>query len=757
MTSGAILMRIAEDGRVVEWTGRAEALFGRARTETEGRTLHELLAAVPGLGSALAAVSVRPVVTGAGLTWEVHDDGDTGQRDHAVLRTVFAHSPVALYVLGPDLRVLRTPDEMPLPPGDDANTPDLAVVLGLDDPATDRVVARRVLETGEPALHRLVQATPGGATRSAELAVSYVRVEGPDGEVLGLIASALDVTGRERALHRLRVLHAVRRRVGSRLEVSSVCQELVDAVVPAFAGVVVVEVIDDVIRGEEPPLAPVSREVPLRRTAFRGPQSAHAVGDVRTLPQGTPFSRALYDLRPRLVPVTGDSPWLSADPARQHAITTSEGHSLIVAPLAVRGQALGLVSFYRHRDEPPFEEDDVGLAADVSAHAALCVDNARRFTRERTIAATVKRRLLPQRPSVPTTLDVAPMHIPGPGGGGAWFDVIELAGGRTLLVLGDVEGRGVATATTMGQLRTVIHALAALDLEPDELMARLSDTAARLAEERTRLPAGDPLNRDPLTAGCLIALYDAVDHTCTVVRAGLSGPYLVLPDGQGAEVPVPGGPLLAGDRAPFPATVLPLTAGSVLAVCNEPLPGCMDQVHALLREGAAGPLDELADAVAYALRDRDDTEKLMLLARARGLPAGQVLTVPLAEGLSEVPAARSAAREQLARWGIGEDEAFTTELIVSELVANAVRYGAPPYQLRLILDERLTCEVRDAGSSLPHLRHARQMDEGGRGLFIVAGVADSWGIRYHPDGKTVWARQNTGVARGGLPTGDGPP
>jgi anti-sigma regulatory factor (Ser/Thr protein kinase) len=344
-------------------------------------------------------------------------------------------------------------------------------------------------------------------------------------------------------------------------------------------------------------------------------------------------------------------------------------------------------------------------------------------------------------------MDVAPMHIPGPGGGGAWFDVIELAGGRTALVLGDVVGRGVATATTMGQLRTVIHALAALDLEPNELMARLSDTAAQLASERAALPAGDPLHREPLTAGCLIAVYDAVDQTCTLVRAGLSEPYLVRPGGDAKSVPAPGGPVLAGtDRAPFPATEIPLLAGSILAVGNEDLlhrePGLRD----VLREGAKLPLDELCDTLAYTLRDRHETEKLLLLARATGLPANQVLTVPLAEDLAAVPEARAAVHGQLAAWDIGAEEAFTTELIVSELVANALRYGAPPYRLRLIFDERLTCEVRDAGDSVPHLKHARAIDEGGRGLFIVASIANGWGIRYHAQGKTVWAQQCLGTA-----------
>jgi anti-sigma regulatory factor (Ser/Thr protein kinase) len=163
-------------------------------------------------------------------------------------------------------------------------------------------------------------------------------------------------------------------------------------------------------------------------------------------------------------------------------------------------------------------------------------------------------------------------------------------------------------------------------------------------------------------------------------------------------------------------------------------------------EGAELPLGELSDTLAYGLRDHHETEKLLLLARAKGLPADQVLTVPLAEDLAAVPDARAAARRQLDEWGVDTEDAFTTELVVSELVANALRYGAPPYRLRLILDGRLTCEVRDAGDSVPHLKHARTVDEGGRGLFIVASVADGWGIRYHAQGKTVWAQQSTGTA-----------
>ncbi|MEV7203071.1 ATP-binding SpoIIE family protein phosphatase [Streptomyces griseoluteus] len=760
MSRGALLIRIAADGRIVEWSDRAADLLGRSREQAEGHTVTDLVGGDDGatghraLPAALGAASVQPVVSGGSLIWEVRDGqcDVTTDRDRAILQTLFVHSPIELIVADGDLRVVqpRSGRLEAAPSGDGAPAgQDFPEALSLDDPERERAVAREVLRTGEPTLQRVVRATPKvGTRRRVDYSLSYMRLEGADGEALGLLIAAIEVTEQERALRRLKLLEHVRATVGERLEVVAVCQELVDAVAPLFAGIVVVEVIEDVIRGEEPPLAPVDHDLPLRRAAFKGIVSAYAVGEVRRLPDGTPFSRVLNDLRPRLVTVTRDSAWLSADLARACAIAQSDVHSLIVTPLTVRGQALGVVSFYRRRDEEPFDEDDIALASDLCAHAALCIDNARRFARERTIAATVKRRLLPQRTSEPSTIAVASMHIPGPGGGGAWFDAIPMAGGRTALVLGDVIGRGVATATTMGQLRTVIRALAALDLEPNELMARLSDTAVQLASERAALPAGDPLHHQPLTAGCLIAVYDSVENTCTIVRAGLSEPFLVRPEGAAETMSVPGGPVLAGtDRAPFPATEFPLPPGSVLAVGNEDLLRNEPALCAVLREGAELPLDELSDRLAYTLRDRHETEKLLLLARAKGLPRDQVLTVPLAEDLAAVPDARAAVHRQLGNWGIGADDAFMTELVVSELVANALRYGAPPYRLRLILDEHLTCEVRDADGSVPHLKHARTVDEGGRGLFIVASVAEGWGIRYHGQGKTVWAQQSTGTAR----------
>ncbi|MFE0513714.1 ATP-binding protein [Streptomyces sp. NPDC058964] len=162
----------------------------------------------------------------------------------------------------------------------------------------------------------------------------------------------------------------------------------------------------------------------------------------------------------------------------------------------------------------------------------------------------------------------------------------------------------------------------------------------------------------------------------------------------------------------------------------------------LLDGAGTTPLPNVRDSITGALTQGSRTgEQLMLLARTKALPAGQVLTRTLPAGPQAAPMARQAARRQLKVWGVDDETAYTTELIVSELVGNAVRYGSPPMQLRLIHDRMLTCEVSDASASTPRVKHARIIDETGRGLFIIASLADQWGTRYQTQGKTVWAQQ----------------
>ncbi|MFB6857247.1 SpoIIE family protein phosphatase [Streptomyces sp. NPDC056121] len=764
------LMIVDGSGVVMEWSHEAESLLGLPASQvlglpatglfTVGRGDHgaeEVRLRCREGHTATGELWVRPVLRDGAVAWEIGrlptqlTRGSAGSIGASVLEALFTQSPIGLHILDAELRVVRfntAARGMRGVPADSMLGRPLAQAYPLVDPAAEEAVARRVLEDGVPVLDRLVSLRLA-ADRGAErvFSVSIFRLRDPQGAVLGLAVSAVDVTDRDRAHAHAAVLAGVRERVGRSLDVVATCQEAADVLVPGYADILVVEVVDDVVRGEDPPIGPLGRDVPLRRAAFRSAaaQPVHPLGDVRTAPYGTPFGQALSDLRPRLLQLSAESAWFAADPAHAEAIPAAGAHSLITAPLTLRGTVLGLMSLYRCGESEPYADDDVGLCLELAAHTALCIDNARRFTRERTIAATTQRRLLPQSTGQCTALDTAWLHLPADGGA-SWFDTIALPGARTALVTGNTSGQGISAATTMGQLRTAIHTLAALDLEPDELLARLHDTTGRLAEERAALPPADPLHKETLTASCLYGIYDPITRTCTLACAGHPAPIIVHPDGSTRVCDVPAGtPLGSAENLPRATAHLELAQDSILAFYTASLlPQTQTEPDVLLSalRRSHRPLQSLCDDVVYALgSQRPRGDAALLLARACEIAPDHVATWQLTPDATAAGKARHLVRRQLTEWNQDEETVFTTELIASELATNAVRYGTPPLQLRLILEHTLTCEMADAGDSAPRLRHARSVDENGRGLFIVSQLAHRWGTRYNQYGKTIWTEQ----------------
>ncbi|MGW0212395.1 ATP-binding protein [Streptomyces sp. NPDC003233] len=139
----------------------------------------------------------------------------------------------------------------------------------------------------------------------------------------------------------------------------------------------------------------------------------------------------------------------------------------------------------------------------------------------------------------------------------------------------------------------------------------------------------------------------------------------------------------------------------------------------------------------------------LLLARTRALRPARVASWDLPNEPTAVRTARHLAARQLSAWGM-EHLMPTVELIVSELVTNAIRYGGGPVRLRLIRHQVLTCEVSDTSTSHPRPRHPSTLDENGRGLILIAHLSRRWGSRSASDGKVVWAEQDlspTPVAR----------
>ncbi|GAA4839703.1 SpoIIE family protein phosphatase [Kitasatospora terrestris] len=677
-------------------------------------------------------------------------DADRDEVSAAVLEALFAQSPQGMFLFDEELRVVRYNSTgrgvRGVPPDRILGHTVADFAPGFATGELDKL-AREVLRDGVRVRELLVRGyVPGRPEHEMAVAVSMYRIRLDNGQVFGL-ASVEDVTERQAAIRRLDVLHAAHRRIGASLDAPGIAAELAAVAVPALADAITVDLLDEPMRGLPARHGPVEADAPLRRAAFRsldGDTGPIGPGELSTFPVSTPFTRSLDDARPRLITHLDPSePWLDTDPERLRPLLATGIHTVIVVPLTVQDTLLGVVGLYRYRHPEPFDKDDLQLATEVAARAALSIDQARSYARERNIATTLQRHLLPREPQRLSAVDAAHLYLPGAvGSGGDWYDVIPLSGTRVGLAIGAVTGDGIEAAATMGQLRTALRTLAVLDLTPEELLVRLDETARVLAveQDRRRRAGGRGV------ASCLYLVYDPVERTCVGASAGHPGPLIVGPDGEQVPYPiVTGEPLGLGDGC-YETATLELAEGSVLALHTDGLTSAVrgsDPLGRLARLLARPEREPraLADDIAYGLlsgRQRDDV--LLLVARTRALAEDRVAAWSFPGDPAVVATARRLVEHKLAEWGLAELE-FATDLIVSELVTNAVRYGAAPIRLRMIRDRELICEVSDSSSSAPHLRRARSTDEGGRGLFIVGQLADRWGTRFSRRGKTIWAEQ----------------
>ncbi|MFD7135850.1 SpoIIE family protein phosphatase, partial [Streptomyces sp. NPDC059894] len=469
-------------------------------------------------------------------------------------------------------------------------------------------------------------------------------------------------------------------------------------------------------------------------------------------PAGSPPVGCLATGRPWRAERLGETEeWATALPAvgGEHAGPPS----VLVVPVRARGTTLGITTFLRHPGKEPFAEDDVLLAEDLVSRAAVCVDNARRYTRERDAALVLQRSLLPHRLPEQDAVEVAACYLPADeltGIGGDWYDLIPLSGARVALVVGEVPGHGIDAAAAMGRLRTAVRTLAALDLPPDEVLAHLDDLVACTVREGGGGPEAGVEAPEAVGSGCLYVVYDPVDGHCAMAAAGHPAPAVVLPDGTVTFVDLPLGPPLGAGGPPFESTELLLAPDSTLALHTDGLLAggeewALDTDRERLRralERQDPALDLRCRAVIDVLvPERPHDDVALLMARTRRLSPDQVADWELPADPAAVAEARKAASRRLAEWDLTE-LSFTTELVVSELVTNAIRHAAGPIRLRLIRERSLVCEVHDGVTTAPHLRHPRTTDEGGRGLLLVSQVTRRWGTRFLPGGKIIWAEQS---------------
>ncbi|MFB6826021.1 SpoIIE family protein phosphatase [Streptomyces virginiae] len=570
----------------------------------------------------------------------------------------------------------------------------------------------------------------------------------------------------EVARGRLQLLYDAGVRIGTTLDVVRTAEELSEVAVPRFADFVTVELLEPVLHGDEPSLV-TGIYTEMRRAAITGVRAdspLQPVGDiirfvVPTAPMAAALDAGHAVLAADLNAAMG---WRAQDSQGTRVALDYGLHSLISVPLQARGVVLGMANFWRAADTPePFDEEDRSFAAELGARAAVSIDNARRFTREHAVAVTLQRSLLPRVLPAQNAVDVASRYLPAKAGvGGDWFDVIPLPGGRVALAVGDVVGHGVHAAATMGRLRTAVHNFSTLDLPPDELLGHLDELISRIDQNATgsgltdgdgKSGAEDASDGAAEPAGvtgatCLYAVYDPVSGQCKMASAGHPGPALIRP-GADVEFPeLPAGLPLGVGGMPFEAAEFTLPEGSRLVLFTDGLvedrnrdfdSGLRMLGEALARPGRS-PDQACSDVLAAMLFPVPSDDIALLIADTRRLEADRIAEWEVPGEASAVSRVRNAGAAQLAAWGLDEIS-FTTELILSELITNAIRYGSAPVRVRLLRDRALVCEVSDGSSTSPHLRYAATTDEGGRGLFLVAQYAARWGTRYTDRGKVIWA------------------
>jgi PAS domain-containing protein/anti-sigma regulatory factor (Ser/Thr protein kinase) len=810
VTDDAVALLLDARGHVLNWPDQAERLLGHPPGEVLGRPVVDLLAdpgpepgrflAEGGWAGLLTArhrdgrevpVEVRIVALprGAGdARWAVLAEGAARSAlwglSPALLRRLAARTPAGLVVVDTGLRCVWSNDAMERFGGGTARERlgrrlrDIQPGLGAD---VLEIQMRRVLDTGIPVFDYEHVGRPGSDPHHDHAhSISFVRLEDDAGHPFGVCYSVVDITDRYRALKRLALLDRASEHIGRSLDPVRTAQDLAEAAVPDLADHVVVDLLDSVLRGAEPKSAdpsvagtaarmgagdgaapaPPVRLPPLRRAGSRSvpgssPPTAFRIGEPATYRSSTPPVVCLTEgtswWAARLDPDALE--WGSGVTGGRAATFGERGaHTAMVVPIRVQGVTLGVTSFFRTGRDEPFDAEDLRLAEEFVARAAVWIDNARRYTRERDAALVLQRSLLPHGIPPQVAVEVASCYRPADeltGVGGDWFDVIPLSGARVALVVGEVTGHGIEAAATMGQLRTAVRTLADLDLRPEELLAHLDDLVSQVArEERAEQQAGaeQELGTGSLGSSCLYVVYDPVGRSCVMASAGHPPPAVIGPAGDAADFPdLPVGPALGVGGLPFESVEFGLAEGSLLALFTDGLIGtpetALDSLGPLLR-GPERSLERLVSQVMDKLAPaRPFDDAALLLARTRGLDAGQVASWVLPADPAVVGRSREMAAAQLGAWGLDEDLAFTTELVVSELVTNAIRHASGPIGLRLILERTLICEVSDASSTSPHLRHARTTDEGGRGLFLISQFAQRWGTRYTADGKIIWAEQ----------------
>jgi serine phosphatase RsbU (regulator of sigma subunit)/anti-sigma regulatory factor (Ser/Thr protein kinase) len=589
--------------------------------------------------------------------------------------------------------------------------------------------------------------TANGATADAVVTIQPIRSADAElvAQVIMRIAPPMPERFLDPAVMRQVMVDGAVRKIGGALDIDQMAPELINIIVPHFCNAAGLVVLESLVGEDEFPSASLDGTELVRRLAVAHDDgdaawdAAFPTGEILRYQPDTPYTRCMQTGRPVcevLSRTSADA--IAAAWMRRPVAELLSGVSMLLLPLIARDVMLGFFVCVRQVGYRRFDAYDIEIGMEFASRAAIFMDNAQRYSRERATALTLQRSMLPTGLSAPSSVEVRHRYLPGSKlieVGGDWYESIALPGARVALVVGDVAGHGVRAAVTMGRLRTAIHTLAMLELPPAETLQQLNELMQELGV------------REPHFATCVYAVFDAVTGTCEVASAGHLPPLLVRPDGTNELLDVMPAPPLGVGTGLIQSRTLTIEDGSLLVLYTDGLvekrSRDIDEGLNRLREifgpgSASQPLEDLCRATlagVYADEHRDDIAVLM--ARLRRIPRDHVVNWTLPSELTSASRARSLIRRPLRRWEL-QELLPTAELLVSELVTNAVRYAQGKIGLRLIYERGLVCEVFDDSAALPRLRHPDDSDERGRGLQVVSQLAQRWGARRAAAGKIVW-------------------
>lgn len=756
-------------GAVSHWSTGAARLFGHTREQALGGSAAELMPVTGAFGDIGWDAGMR----GAGsyaTTGRARSAGADGPEGDVLwwAYPLVGPGPERLLVLATGSTALHSAEaaesERVMPalalhtdfPGSAELAARLPEILPSMSPQESSRIVSQVLELGYPVLEisrqQRVPVTPDwGVPRRVER-----RPRRPaDAPAAGSAAPAVGDPEADleyaAVRERLEFLNEVSGRIGTSLDLTTTIHEVSAAVVPRFTDVAGTYLREQVIAGEGFPDGPPDTTTMWHRVALEHNDEPGRwddvvpVGESMPFPAHTPFFQCMTSGEPVLVPrISEEMGNAIASQFEKRDIRPLITHrSMLVVPLKARNVVLGFMILLRHRERAEFNDMDRVTGAELAARAGLVLDNARMYTYQENVADTLQDSMLPRIEPRMAGCDTATRYLPGTRlgrVGGDWFDTIQLPGSRTALVVGDVMGHGLNSAAMMGQLRTAVQTMAGLDLEPAQLLRSLDDLAQRLGEN--------------YLATCLYAVYDPVDSTLSLANAGHIPPVLVrAADGTSELLELPTGAPIGVGGVAFETAAFPVAPGDRLVMCTDGLVEVRGQDIgtglAALCESAAHPaasMDAACDTIIRTLAAATDQggrkdDVALLMARLNGIPAEDTALWRLPPEPRAAGRARRLVREQLTAWGLGA-ESDTAELLVSEIVTNAVRHTrSRRIELRLVRTEGLLCEVSDDDHELPQLLHTPGLRSSGRGLRVVSRLSRRWGTSRTARGKTVWFEQ----------------